>query len=189
MRGSSQKDPARIWPSWPILRPFKRLFADESAIRPGWDATTEAANVDVPQDHLCVLVVDDNPVNLLLASEMFSSWGIKPMLAADGAQAVSLASELRFDLILMDIQMPVLDGLAATREIRRVERELARARVPIVAYTSSRSTQARLLRDFGLDAVLDKPCDAQALRDCLVRWCPSKVGAWCDPQDRDSARH
>ena len=189
MRGSSQKDPARIWPSWPILRPFKRLFADESAIRPGWDATTEAANVDAPQDHLCVLVVDDNPVNLLLASEMFSSWGIKPMLAADGAQTVSLASELRFDLILMDIQMPVLDGLAATRQIRHFERDLARGRVPVVAFTSRRSIQTRLLRDFGLDDVLNKPCDVQALRNCLARWCPSKVGPWSTPQPSDSARH
>ena len=189
MRGSKQKDSTRIEPGWPLLRQLKRMFIDESAVRPGWDATTEAAILDAPQDHLCVLVVDDNPVNLLIATEMFSSWGIQPKLAADGAEAVALASELRFDLILMDIQMPVLDGLAATRQIRHFERELARARVPVVAFTSSRPIQARLLQDFGLDDVLDKPCEAQALLTCLERWCPSKVGAWSRPQASDSARH
>ncbi len=189
MDGSKLKDSARTWPGWPIVRQLKRIFDDDITARPGWDTTTVAAQADAPLEHLCVLVVDDNPVNLMLATEMLSFWRIKPLQAADGAQAVALANELRLDLILMDIQMPVLDGLAATREIRRVERELARARVPIVAFTSSRSIPTRLLRDFGLDAVLDKPCNAQALSDCLLRWCPSKVGAWCDPQDGDSARH
>ena len=189
MDGSKLKDSARTWPSWPFVRQLKRIFNDDIGAGPDWNTTTVPAEADAPREHLCVLVVDDNPVNLMLAAEMLSFWRIKPLLAADGAQAVALANDQRLDLLLRDIQMPVLEGLAATREIRRVERELARARVPIVAYTSSRSTQARLLRDFGLDAVLDKPCDAQALRDCLVRWCPSKVGAWCDPQDRDSARH
>ena len=189
MDGSKQRDSTHTWPGWPILLQLRRIFNDDVAARPDWNTTTVAAEAQSQRDHLCVLVVDDNPVNLMLATEMLSFWSIKPLLAADGAEAVALANELRLDLILMDIQMPVLDGLAATRQIRRFERELARARVPVVAYTSSRSIQARLLHDFGLDDVLDKPCDAQALRDCLVRWCPSKVGAWCNSQAGDSARH
>lgn len=119
-----------------------------------------------------VLVVDDNPVNQLAASEMLHCWGITPLLAADGAEAVALACELRFDLILMDLQMPVLDGLGATRQVRRFERDHARARVPVVAYTSSASSvDHSLLRECGLDDLLDKPCDAQTLRQCLMRWC------------------
>jgi CheY-like chemotaxis protein len=127
-------------------------------------------------DALCVLVVDDNPANLMVAAEMLSLWGIKTLLAADGAEAVALACELRPALILMDLQMPVLDGLAATRQIRCFEREQSLARVPVVAYTSG-SWRGPFLQDFGFDGLLDKPCDATTLHACLSRWCPPLNGA------------
>ena len=63
--------------------------------------------------------VDDDPVNRTLASELLSCCGVKPLLAASGAEAVALARELRLDLILMDLRMPVPDGFAATAQIRR----------------------------------------------------------------------
>jgi CheY-like chemotaxis protein len=118
-----------------------------------------------------VLVVDDDLVNLVLASEVLSQAGVEALLAGDGAEAVALANELDFDLILMDLQMPVLDGFAATRQIRHFERTNARARVPVVAYTSSVDTDPLRLQDCGIDAVLDKPCDPHALRACVSRWC------------------
>jgi hypothetical protein len=127
-----------------------------------------------------VLVVDDNPSNLGDACEALESWGIVPMLAADGAEAVALAAVHDFDLILMDLQMPVLDGLAATRQIRTHEQEHARPRAPVLAYTS-RAVEARLLRLCGLDGVLDKPCSAQALQQCLLRWCAAGSGFDFEP--------
>ncbi len=124
-----------------------------------------------------VLVVDDNPVNRLLAGEILSLWGISPMLAADGAEAVALACGHDFDLILMDLRMPILDGLAATTQIRRFEQENASPRAPVVAYTSRPlSGNEHVLRACGMDAVLEKPCDAATLHACLRRWCPS-IGA------------
>ena len=122
-------------------------------------------------DNERVLVVDDNPSNLLLVSEQLSCFGITPLLAADGAEAVALASELRLALILMDLQMPVLDGLAATREIRISELAQQRQRVPVMAFTSS-APALRVLQDCGVDSLLEKPCDHNALHDCLQRWCP-----------------
>src|SRR5687767_3509863 len=87
-------------------------------------------------DRPVVLVADDSPANRMLAFELLSCMGIKPLLAADGAEAVALAGEVPLSLILMDLQMPVLDGYAATWEIRHLEREHARKRVPVVAYTA-----------------------------------------------------
>jgi CheY-like chemotaxis protein len=119
---------------------------------------------------LSVLVVDDDPSNLGVASDMLRNLGVTPALADNGAQAVALAQAQAFDLILMDLQMPVLDGLGATKRIRVFERERSAARVPVLAYTSF-AVDKNLLRDCGLDGVLDKPCSRQALQDCLLRWC------------------
>ena len=117
-----------------------------------------------------VLVADDNPSELGYARELLGCWGITPTLAANGAEAVDLACEGDFDLILMDLQMPVLDGLEATRRIRVHEHQQFRARTPVLAYTSCVLAED-LLRDCGVDGVLAKPCSAVALRECLLRWC------------------
>jgi CheY-like chemotaxis protein len=118
---------------------------------------------------LRVLVADDNPSHLAHARDMLSAWGITPMVAADGAEAVTLACKRGFDLILMDLQMPVLDGLAATKQIRHFEFEQSSARTPVLAYTSH-AVDEGLLRHCGLDGVLEKPCNADVLRACLLRW-------------------
>ena len=119
---------------------------------------------------LSVLVVDDDPANLECADDLLRGLGITPTLAEDGAKAVALAGARSFDLILMDLQMPLLDGLAATQRIRAAEHERSAARVPVLAYTGC-ALDGKLLRDCGLDGVLDKPCTARELEDCLLRWC------------------
>lgn len=131
-----------------------------------------------PPRELRVMVVDDNPSCLADACELLSRWGITPILAADGAEAVSIARNRDLDLILMDLQMPILDGLAATRQIRAGERERSCTRAPVLAYTS-RAPDGDVLRRCGLDGVLEKPCSSQALQDCLHRWC----GARCGPDE------
>lgn len=119
-----------------------------------------------------VLVADDNPVNLLVISAMLESRGLLPLLAADGAEAVALACELQFDLILMDLQMPLLDGLGATGAIRRFEAAHARAAVPVLAYSSACPGPA-VLASHGLNGSLDKPCSGLELEECLSLWCPT----------------
>jgi CheY-like chemotaxis protein len=126
---------------------------------------------------LRVLVADDNPVNLMLAVEMLALLGVHPLLAGDGAQAVAVAAQADLDLILMDLQMPVLDGLSATRQIRKIEQEQNRARVPVLAYTTS-PPETSLLRECGLDGEIDKPCSIGQLSECLRHWCrPSHVAS------------
>jgi CheY-like chemotaxis protein len=123
-----------------------------------------------PSSELHVLVVDDDPSNLADACELLSRWGITPIVAVDGAEAVAVARERELDLILMDLQMPVLDGLAATKQIRAGERERRRTPAPVLAYTSC-ALDSDVLRQCGLDGVLEKPCSAMALQECLRRWC------------------
>lgn len=139
----------------PLLRRWRRA----------WAADAPCAAPAPPR----VLVVDDNPVNLMLASAMLAEHGIQPMLAADGAEAVALALELPVDFILMDLQMPVLDGYEATRQIRRFEREQGHARVPIVAYTACIDIDVQVLQACEFDGVLRKPCDSAELLACLQR--------------------
>ena len=134
-----------------------------------------------------VLVVDDNPSSLRDACELLGCWGIEPTLATDGTEAVALACGGDFDLILMDLQMPVLDGLGATKQIRNYEHRQSCARSPVVAYTSC-VLEEDVLRDCGVDGVLLKPCSASALRECLLRWCAPRseanVGAGSSPGAR-----
>jgi CheY-like chemotaxis protein len=135
-----------------------------------------AAAVTAPEAHfygsIRVLVVDDNPVNLMVASAMLESRGLVPWLAEDGAEAVALAGELQFDIILMDLQMPILDGLGATSAIRQFEKDNALPAVPVIAYSSTLAP-AELLAAHGLDGCLGKPFDDRELEDCMVRWCPA----------------
>ena len=121
---------------------------------------------------LQVLLVDDSPKQLQHASDLLSLWKIVPTTAGDGAQALALACERRFDIILMDVAMPVMDGLQATQRIRQVEREHpGRPRTPIVACTTSWLLRNKvLLARVGFDEAINNPCSAEEMNACLRRW-------------------
>lgn len=122
--------------------------------------------------HLQVLVVDDSPLNLQDTGDLLSQWGIVPATACNGEEALTLASERQFDIILMDVAMPVMDGLEATRRIRQLEIEQPeRPHTPIVAYTTGwLLADAVLLARVGFDEAIKKPCGADQMRACLRRW-------------------
>jgi signal transduction histidine kinase/CheY-like chemotaxis protein len=118
-----------------------------------------------------VLLVEDNMVNRMIGAEMLKSFGLDVMEAEDGAQAVALLEQQRVDLVLMDIQMPVLDGYAATRQLRERETRLRLPRVPIVALTANAFDEdAVQSMAAGMDAHLAKPYSRVQLRDLLQRW-------------------
>ena len=122
---------------------------------------------------LRVLVADDTPIHQVQTCELLASFGVTPVLAKDGAEVVRLACTHAFDLILMDLQMPVLDGMAATTQIRRHEQSHSRTRVPVLAYTLALGHSAPFLHKYGMDGALEKPASAAMLREALVRWCPA----------------
>jgi PAS domain S-box-containing protein len=122
-----------------------------------------------------VLVVDDNEVNLLIAGEMLSHAGAEVHTAEDGAQALQRLQSETFDLVFMDMQMPVMDGLEATRRIRA---RTDGPRVPIVAMTANAlpADRERCLQA-GMDDVITKPIDPDRLVAVVRRWAFSAPNA------------
>lgn len=118
-----------------------------------------------------VLVVEDNPVNRRLACRYLERLGAQSVTAEDGAQALAALDSDRFDAILMDCQMPVLDGYGATRELRRREAGTGGTRNVVVALTANGSADdRRACLDAGMDDHLVKPYTQQQLADILARW-------------------
>jgi signal transduction histidine kinase/CheY-like chemotaxis protein len=131
-----------------------------------------------------VLLAEDNPVNREIALAALTSLGCDTEVAEDGRGAVSFARERRFDAILMDCEMPGLDGYDATRAIRAHETETARARTPIVALTASAldSDRARALES-GMDEHLTKPFTRDDLRRVLERWLARPTEPEAEPSE------
>lgn len=117
---------------------------------------------------LRVLVVDDHVVNQAVASAVLRKWGHAVATALDGREAVDKSGQESFDVILMDLQMPEMDGLDATRAIRAREAAQALPRVPIIAMTARAMTEDRdRCREAGMDGFISKPLDQQALFEQL----------------------
>jgi signal transduction histidine kinase/ActR/RegA family two-component response regulator len=117
-----------------------------------------------------VLLVDDIEINLEVASFMLDSFAIKPDTARSGAEAVKMATEKRYDLILMDHMMPGMDGIEAAGIIRQ---EGSSAAAPIVALTANAVSEAReMFLAKGFNGFLAKPMDPATLAECLLRRLP-----------------
>ena len=115
-----------------------------------------------------VLVVDDNEVNRIIARAQLGAVGIEPDDAADGLQAVELAARSSYDIILMDVHMPQLDGIEATRRIRRLP---GYRDTPIIALTADAfSADRERFLDAGMTDHLAKPLQARHLYGAVARW-------------------
>jgi CheY-like chemotaxis protein len=121
-----------------------------------------------------VLLVDDNEINREIALDMLEEYGCRLWQAESGFQAVELVREHELDLILMDYLMPGMDGITATRKIRRECGENGRRPV-IIALTADESDEvAERFRDSGCQDFLVKPVDEEKLNRVLERWVPSE---------------
>ncbi|MBI1990315.1 MAG: response regulator [Betaproteobacteria bacterium] len=152
-------------------------------------ASGTSAAVARPQFTARVLLVEDNPVNQEVALAMLEDLGCTARVANDGREAVSAFALERPDLVLMDCQMPEIDGFEATRLIRARERDCGgvpaegspSSRTPIIALTANAidGDRERCL-ECGMDDYLSKPFSREQLSDALQRWLPAPPAARAD---------
>ena len=117
-----------------------------------------------------LLAAEDNPVNQKVLQAIVEPMDVELSLVGDGAQAVEAWKGGEFDVILMDIQMPVMDGIAAARAIRKAERDEGRPRTPILALTANALThQVEEYMAAGMDGHVAKPIEITKLYDALSR--------------------
>ncbi len=123
---------------------------------------------------LRVLAAEDIPTNQLVLRTILQAFGVELELVENGQLAVEAWRQRAFDVILMDIQMPVMDGLEATRTIRAEEQATGRARTPIIAVTANALPHhAKTYLENGLDASVGKPVEIEKLREAIERLAPA----------------
>ena len=137
------------------------------------DETLRAPTHHLPTPHRAhILLVEDNPVNQLVAKGMLSKLGCEVVVAAHGGEALRQLAQNRFDLVLMDCNMPVMDGYEASRQIRQSE---LWADLPIVALTANAMPEEReRCRTAGMNDYLSKPFRREELQALLDTWVPLK---------------
>jgi protein-histidine pros-kinase len=132
------------------------------------------AGAEPAAETLDVLLAEDNPVNVKFALKVLERAGHRVVVAGNGREAVELWSSKPFDLILMDVQMPEMDGLEATRAIRAAEKERgandSARRTPIIAMTANAMAGDReICLDAGMDGYVTKPVKRESLFEELSR--------------------
>jgi len=128
-----------------------------------------------------VLAVDDNPTNRMVIGALLQASGVELAFAENGREAVDACREKTFDLVFMDIQMPELDGVAATREIRAREQSEGTAPTPIVALTANvMDHQRKEYIAAGMDGVVGKPIRKDELVEVVRRFAPQAEDALRD---------
>lgn len=118
-----------------------------------------------------ILLAEDNPVNQMIASRMLEKLGLHAVVASNGNQALKQLEQEDYDIVLMDCQMPELDGFAATRILRDYEKQMSKQRTPVIAMTANvmEGDRERCL-DVGMDDYLGKPVKLTELEAVLRRW-------------------
>ncbi len=163
-----------------LIKPVRAVslaerFSPDDAFDPG--AATETADAPSetrPGSGLSILVAEDNEINALLARALLVKLGHRPTMAENGTAAIesflaARAAGAPYDCVLMDLHMPGMDGLEATRRIRAIEAEHGAARTPIVALTANVSAEDRdACLDAGMDGFLVKPLDRERLAAALA---------------------
>jgi signal transduction histidine kinase/DNA-binding response OmpR family regulator len=121
-----------------------------------------------------ILVAEDNTTNQLVAVGLLERLGYRADVVANGREAVEAVGRSKYDLVLMDCQMPEMDGFEATRAIR--QSEPPDRRLPILALTADATAQGReLCMGSGMDDYVTKPIDRGRLREALLRWLPPEL--------------
>ena len=167
-----------------ITLPLERTAEGEAAAEPEAEAP-EASDAG----ELRILAAEDNPTNQLVLKALLAQVGVEPEVVDNGALAVEAWAQGEFDLILMDIQMPEMDGMEATRAIRRQEEESGRRRTPIIALTANAMAhQVAEYEGAGMDAHVAKPIDIGVLFSTIETLLAEPAEAAPAPARRQSQR-
>jgi signal transduction histidine kinase/FixJ family two-component response regulator len=166
------------------------FIVDLPLVRIG-EARPAAARVeyaDVSERPIRILAAEDNAVNQLVLKTLLGQAGIEPTIVENGEEAVAAWETEDWDMILMDIQMPVMDGPTATRLIRSREAETGRAPVPIIALTANAMThQSESYRAVGMNGLVAKPIKASELFAAILEASNGGMGAQADGDDAAGA--
>jgi CheY-like chemotaxis protein/anti-sigma regulatory factor (Ser/Thr protein kinase) len=128
------------------------------------------AESDVSLEGLKVLLAEDNDINVEVAKRMIELLGCVVDVAANGKEAIEMCEQTEYRMILMDVQMPEMDGLVATREIRRREQD-AGGHIPIIALTATAFAEdKKACEDAGMDSFLSKPFKREDLERALKQF-------------------
>ncbi|OYU99812.1 MAG: hypothetical protein CFE45_11545 [Burkholderiales bacterium PBB5] len=158
----------------PLLQSLLGPLLDQRALPPpAADSTLAERMLRSRFPGARVLLAEDNPVNQMVAVELLRAAGLEVDVADDGPSAVDLASRRRYDLILLDVQMPELDGLQACRRIRALP---DCAQLPILAMTANAFSEDRAAcLDAGMDDHVPKPVEPQRLYEALLHWLSART--------------
>jgi two-component system sensor histidine kinase BarA len=137
-----------------------------------------------------LLCVDDNPANLLLVQTLLEDMGAKVLAVDSGFAAVNAVQKEAFDLVLMDVQMPGMDGRQATEAIRAWETERGRHSLPIVALTAhAMANEKRALLQSGMDDYLTKPISERQLAQVVLKWTGLALRNQAPERPHENSRH
>jgi len=147
----------------------QRTYNQQSHTRGAAITGEEMSPGDVEPGAARVLLAEDTPSNAMVLERLVQRLGHSVVVVGDGRAALEALERETFDVILMDVHMPIMDGLEATREIRRREREKGRPPIPILALTGSTRDEHRFLCiEAGMNAALPKPIAKQALGQAIA---------------------
>ncbi|WP_407292066.1 hybrid sensor histidine kinase/response regulator [Stutzerimonas zhaodongensis] len=152
---------------------LKTTLADELARRSAIVQSSvmhASTPLEVPDDFR-ILVAEDNSISTKVIRGMLSKLNLKPDTASNGAEALALIKARPYDLVLMDCEMPVMDGFEATAQLRAWEAYEARPRTPVVALTAHILSEHReRAREAGMDGHMAKPVEMSQLRELIEHW-------------------
>jgi len=165
---SSLGSGSTFWVSVPLIIETPPITRDEPQPGGVLEGVTEVSSVKI-------LVAEDNLVNQKLISKLLQRRGCEVHLAANGAQAYRMLSEIEYAVVFMDCQMPQMDGYEAAAAIRAFEAKAGRRRTPIIAMTANAiSGDRERCLDSGMDDYVTKPLTAEELDRALANWTAAK---------------
>jgi len=155
---------------------FDALSAILAGTQPAQPIITRHSIREMHRSTARILLAEDNITNQLVAMGILKKLGMRVDVVANGAEALSALEDLPYDLVLMDCQMPEMDGYEATRRIRRHGLKVRNPRIPIIAMTANAMQGDReKCLEAGMNDYISKPVAPQALADTLDKWLPKEA--------------